>query len=220
MHDGPAALASFPRPHTMAEAAPHTTAEAVPSTVRMDSPAFAAALAEEGVPRYLLLHREEWNYFVPGGLRTAMYPDATTAIWLCPFPGCMYVIDLNNVTEENLATSRLSNETKERLRRGEGHPGDDWVRAAFDGMRNSHCFRHLFRMGIRCCHPLGEVSAAQCTQSEINSRAHVQLRLFWKTPQLAITRRRALGWPAQVPDEIVEDFDRATAREGQDTTAA
>ncbi|KAI0716260.1 hypothetical protein C8Q76DRAFT_794594 [Earliella scabrosa] len=186
----------------MAEAAPHTTAEAAPSTVRMDSPAFAAALAEEGVPRYLLLHREEWNYFVPGGLRTAMYPDPTTAIWLCPFPGCMYVIDLNNVTEENLATSRLSNETKERLRRGEGHPGDDWVRAAFDGMRNSHCFRHLFRMGIRCCHPLGE------------------LRLFWKTPELAIRRRRALGWPAQVPDEIVEAFDRAAAREGQDTTAA
>ena len=78
------------------------------------------------------------------------YPPQLTPTlkWTCAAPGCRYIIDLLNLTDEDLATNLVTEQEKARLRSKRWNVRETWVREAFAYMVDAHYDKHLDEWGI------------------------------------------------------------------------
>ena len=79
------------------------------------------------------------------------YPPQLTPTlkWMCAAPGCRYIVDLLNLTDENLATDNITERDKQLLRSKRWTVREVWVREAFAYMVDKHHSHHMKEWGIQ-----------------------------------------------------------------------
>lgn len=87
-------------------------------------------------------------------------PTPGTMKWFCCVKSCHHVIDLLNLTEEDLDTERVSPREKKWLRERRWHVKDIWFREAFGCIVDQHQVKHLKEWGVELVQPSGTVSVA------------------------------------------------------------
>ncbi|KAI0735151.1 hypothetical protein C8Q76DRAFT_791724 [Earliella scabrosa] len=71
-----------------------------------------------------------------------------TLRWVCAMDNCHYLIDMYNLTDENLDTDKISPSERQWLRDKSWNIRDDWFWKAFRDMVDKHIRIHLDEMGI------------------------------------------------------------------------
>ena len=110
-------------------------------------------------------------------------PQPSRALkWACPVPECPYIVDLLNLTDENLDTPHIPALQKARLRQGPWAVHEGWVREAFGYIVDKHYETHLEEWGIVLEIVGGKVSFDDYLACNLRPTTF-QWRVRWKHPE-------------------------------------
>ncbi|KAI0730396.1 hypothetical protein C8Q76DRAFT_690527 [Earliella scabrosa] len=136
------------------------------------------------IPAYLFMCRCELANCVPPEYKEEADISDDSWEWACTWAGCEHTFDFSAITEWAMNwMAECAQTDKANL-----HPECivAWAGVTLERLVRRHYLRHLGENGIEVV----EISGVHYT--------------CWATPELAIERRRAFGFPTRVPGEVDE----------------
>ncbi|OSD03420.1 hypothetical protein PYCCODRAFT_1476830 [Trametes coccinea BRFM310] len=137
LHRSPSPDLTAPRSYYDPDFSPASTPPGSPSSSSSGLPSRSPSPVDPD-----LAARIHSDFFVP--------PQPNAALkWVCPVAGCNYLIDLLDLTEENLDNEEITEDEKRRLRAKTWNVREDFVRESFGYMVDKHFYQHLDEWDIK-----------------------------------------------------------------------